>query len=483
MRKAGILLHISSLPNEYGIGTLGKEAYNFVDYLKKSGQTYWQMLPINPTSYGDSPYQSPSAFAGNPYFISVEELVKDGLLEKSDLELLKTSNNNRIDYGSIFNIKLPVLMKAYDKKELVEEEFNEFCEENAFWLDEYALFMALKKEHENKAFIEWYDDFKFRVDHAINWFKDQFKVLIDQYRFLQFLFYKQFIKLRKYANKKGILLIGDIPIYCAYDSCDVWSNPKYFEVDSNLKQINVAGCPPDAFSEDGQLWGNPLYCYDVMKKDGYSWWISRVNQMGKLFDVIRIDHFRGFAGFYSIPAHEKTARNGRWVPGPHYDLFKEIKKHTSVDIIAENLGFLTPDVHRLLKKCEYPGMVIFQFEIPKLLKGFAQNNVIYSGTHDNQTISSFYNALNEKDKKKVDTACNIGFFDKPNLKMIEFCMEQECDTCIIPLQDYIGLSDSEGRINIPAVSTGNWSYRARKFDFSKELSEYLYSLTKRTNRL
>lgn len=483
MRKAGILLHVTSLPNDYGVGTLGKEAYQFIDFLKKSGQTYWQMLPINPTAYGDSPYQSPSVFAGNPYLISLEELVKWGLLTLNDIKCLKGGNPRKVDYGRIYDQKLPLLIKAYDKKELLLDEFDEFCKDNSFWLDEYALFMALKKEHENKAFTEWYDDFKFRVDHAIEWFKGQYHTLIDQYRFMQFLFYKQFIKLRKYANKNGISLIGDMPIYCAYDSCDVWSNPKYFELDSNLRLLNVAGCPPDAFTEDGQLWGNPLYCYDVMKKDGYSWWIKRINQMSKLFDVVRIDHFRGFAGYYSIPAQDKNAKNGRWVEGPGFELFKEVKKQCKVDIIAENLGFLTPDVNRLLKKCGYPGMHIFQFEVGKLHKGFNVNNVIYSGTHDNQTVVSFYNSLKYKDKKIVDKECGISFFDKPNFKIIEFCMKQACDTCIIPLQDYLSLSDSEGRMNTPSISVGNWSWRACKYDFSLELSSYILDITIKSDRL
>jgi len=483
MRKAGVLLHISSLPNKYGIGTLGKEAYNFVDFLKKSGQTYWQMLPINPTSYGDSPYQSPSVFAGNPYFISEEELVKDGLLAKEDLAVLEGGNPRKVDYAKIFNVKLGLLEKAYSNHKLVLAEFKEFCLENASWLEDYAVFMALKKEHENKPFNEWYDDFKFKVWHAMDWFKSQYATLIDQYRFMQFLFYKQFGKLKEYANKNGILLIGDMPIYCAYDSCDVWSHPEVYEVDSNYRQINVAGCPPDAFSDDGQLWGNPLYRYDLMKKDGYSWWIRRINQMGKIFDIVRIDHFRGFAGYYSIPAGSYNARNGRWVEGPGYDLFKAVKKACKVDIIAENLGFLTSDVYKLLRQCKYPGMHIFQFELKKLEKGFKENNIIYSGTHDNQTIVSFYNELTDKDKKYVSEVCGISFSDKPNLKIIEFCMNQACDTCIIPLQDYLGCADSDGRMNTPSVASGNWTWRATKGDFSLDLANYMLDITTKSGRL
>ena len=483
MRKAGVLLHVSSLPNKYGIGTLGKEAYSFVDFLKESGQTYWQMLPINPTAYGDSPYQSPSVFAGNPYFISLEELVKEGLLEKEDLSVLKSNDPRHVDYASIFNIKLGLLEKAYANYELVLDEFNLFKEENKEWLEDYAVFMALKKEQENKAFIDWYDDFKFKVDHAMEWFKSQYSVLIDQYRFMQFLFYKQFAKLKEYANKKGILLIGDMPIYCAYDSCDVWSHPEVFEVDSNYRQINVAGCPPDDFTADGQLWGNPLYRYDLMKKDGYSWWIRRINQMGKIFNIVRIDHFRGFAGYYSIPAGSLNAKNGQWVDGPGYDLFKAVKKGTSVDIIAENLGFLTPDVYKLLRQCKYPGMVIFQFELNKLHKGFKSNNVIYSGTHDNKTIVSFYNELSDKDKKNVNDVCGITFNEKVNLKVIEFCMKQDCDTCIIPLQDYLGCADSDGRMNTPSVASGNWTWRATKGDLSEELKAYMLKVTSDSGRL
>ena len=488
MRKAGILLHVSSLPNPYGIGTLGKEAYRWIDFLKKGGQTYWQMLPINPTSYGDSPYQSPSVFAGNPYLISMEDLVERGFLTEADLKSLEGQDPKRVDYGRLFSTKMPLLEKAYFNHHLEEEAFRTFVAENQFWLEDYALFMALKKEHDHKPFIEWYDDFKFKVPHAIDWFKQQYGLLIDQYRFMQYLFYSQFIRLKEYAHRKKIKLIGDMPIYCAYDSCDVWSHPEYFEVDDCYRQIHVAGCPPDAFTEDGQLWGNPLYRYDVMKKDGYTWWIERINQMGKLFDVVRIDHFRGFAGYYSIQAGSSNAKNGQWIEGPGYDLFKAVKKASNVDIIAENLGFLTPDVEKLLRQCGYPGMHIFQFELGDgkkvpLKKGFKENNVIYSGTHDNQTIMSFYKGLDEKTKKLVDTLCHITFTDRPNLKIIETCMQQACKDCIIPLQDYLGLTDEEGRMNIPSVASRNWSYRALESDFSKELAAYLKQITTQYERI
>ncbi len=488
MREAGILLHLSSLPGKYGIGTLGSEAYEFIDFLHRSGQTYWQMLPIHPTSYGDSPYQSPSVFAGNPYFISLEFLVRDGFLSEEDLTSLKPYPEGNVDYDRLYREKLPLLSKAYLKKDLAKEEFFRFCEENKEWLDDYALFMALKKEHDQKPFYEWYDDFKYHVDHAIEWFQNQYASLIDEYRFIQFLFYRQFCQLKSYAHKKKIRLIGDLPIYCAYDSVDVWSHPQYFEVNERYEQIRVAGCPPDAFTEDGQLWGNPLYRYDVMKKDGYSFWVRRMRQIGKLFDVVRIDHFRGFAGYYAIDAKAETAKVGVWEKGPGVSLFRAIEKATDVGIIAENLGFLTPDVHLLLKKCGYPGMHIFQFELGDgrkvpLKKGFDENNVIYSGTHDNQTVLSFYKGLSTSDKKLIDRLCGIHFTDKPNLKIIEFCMKQNCRICIIPLQDYLSCTDGEGRMNTPSTSTGNWKWRVRSRDFTKELSEYILRITQESDRL
>ncbi len=489
MRQAGILLHISSLPSNYGIGSLGKAAYDFVDFLKKSGQKIWQILPIGPTSYGDSPYASFSAFAFNPYFIDLDLLVEYGLLKEEDLPY--KVETTRINYGNLFDTRYQILHKAYLNKDLLIDEFEEFVINEDYWLNDYAMFMVLKAEQENRAWNTWYDDFKFRNPESLRWLQEDWegRDKITEQKFYQFLFYKQWMELKKYANKKGISIMGDMPIYCAYDSADCWSKPSNFQLDDALTPIRVAGCPPDAFSEDGQLWGNPLYNYTKMKNDNYSWWVKRVKHSLKMFDILRIDHFRGFAGYYSIPYTDETARNGYWVEGPGYSLFKAIEKECPMaNIVAENLGFLTKDVFKLMKDCGYPGMKIFQFELSDgkgcpLKRGYKENDIIYSGTHDNQTIMSFYHTLDKKYKALIDKLCGITFPDRPNLKMIEFCMKQNTKYCIIPLQDYLGLSDSEGRMNIPSTASNNWTYISRAHDFSTELAGYIKDLTIVTNRI
>ena len=476
MRKAGILLHISSLPNDYGIGTMGKEAYNFVDFLARSGNKIWQILPIGPTSYGDSPYQALSAFAFNQYFIDLDKLVEMGLLLPE--ELPEKVETRKINYAELFRTRNSLLAKTDIRREKYQKEFDKFCEEEAYWLDDYALYSVLKKEHEFKPWIEWYDDFKYRRQGSINWLKNGYGNQIMEVKFIQFVAFKQYFELKKYANSKGVEIVGDIPIYCAFDSSDVWAEPYNFQLREDMNPSFVAGCPPDGFSPDGQLWGNPLYRWDKMKEDNYSWWIKRINHSKKLFDIVRIDHFRGFEAYYAIPFGDTTARNGHWEKGPDYDLFEVVKKEVKgAKIIAENLGFLTPEVHELLKKCGYPGMCIFQFELGSgddvPLKGkYNKNNVFYTGTHDNMTLMSYYNTLNDRDKKIIDELCEIGFYDRPNLKIIEFSMKTNADYCVIPLQDYLGLSD-EDRMNIPSTAGGNWQYVARRRDFTKDLEKFI----------
>lgn len=488
MREAGILLHISSLPNEYGIGSLGKEAYSFVDFLKESGQKIWQILPIGPTSYGDSPYSALSSFAFNPYFIDLEMLVDDGLLNEGDLPQKNVSR--RVDYANLYYTRFDILHKAYLNKDKYQNEFEEFINSEALWLDDYALYMVLKREHEDKPWNLWYDDFKFKNPDSLTWAKNEFKDKILEQKFYQFLFVKQWKKLKKYANDNGIKIMGDIPIYCAYDSADVWANPKQFQLDDWLNPTYVAGCPPDAFTQDGQLWGNPLYNYDYMKSEGYLWWVNRVKHSLKMFDILRIDHFRGFAGYYAIPFQDTNARGGHWRTGPGYDLFEAINKECpNANIVAENLGFLTDDVNELLDKCGYPGMHIFQFEfgdgdenVP--LKGkYKENTIFYSGTHDNQTIMSFYNEQNEQYKKLVDSICKIKFTDRPNLKIIECCMKQKSDYCIIPMQDYLGLTDDIARMNEPSTIGHNWCFRTLNMDYSSELKDYILKITAKYKRI
>ncbi len=485
MKTAGILLHISSLPSEYGIGSMGKAAYDFVDFLKKTGNKIWQILPIGPTSYGDSPYASISAFAFNQYFIDLDLLVEDGLLSKEDLPEKKTTT--KINYEELFNTRDTILHKAYANKDKLQKEFEEFVKEEDYWLDDYANYVILKKEHAYKPWFYWYDDFKYKRLGSMMWFKGEFNEQLNEAKFIQFLAYRQYFKLKKYANEKGIEILGDIPIYCAHDSADVWASPELFDLNPDLTPRFVAGCPPDGFSADGQLWGNPVYNYGKMKEDNYAWWVKRVKHSLKLFDKLRIDHFRGFEAYYNIPFGDTTARNGHWLKGPSYDLFKAINEAVpNADIIAENLGFLTPEVNELLEWCGYPGMNIFQFELGDkdvcpLKDGFKENNVFYTGTHDNQTILSYYNGLNDRDKEIIDEVCGIKFTDRPNLKIVEFALKTDCKYAIIPFQDYLGLDDLF-RMNTPSTTGNNWQYVARKRDFSKELVKYITKVLKESER-
>ena len=360
MRSSGVLMHISSLPSPYGIGTMGKEARKFVDFLDKSGQKYWQILPICPTSYGDSPYQSFSSFAGNPYFIDLEILCREKLLKKAECESFPWgSNPHYVDYGVMYNSRYALLKKAYVRfMKKQPEDFASFCEKEAEWLEDYALFMALKDAHGGIAWFEWEKELKTREQKALSEAKETYADDILFYKMLQYLFFKQWWALKEYVNEKGIEIIGDVPIYVAGDSADVWANPAQFYLDENLDPIDVAGCPPDAFSADGQLWGNPLFRWDEMKKDGYSWWTKRIKAMSKLYDIVRIDHFRGFDSYYAIPGTDDTARNGEWREGPGMDLFHALeKKLGKLNIIVEDLGFLTPSVLKLVKDSGFPGTV------------------------------------------------------------------------------------------------------------------------------
>lgn len=491
MRASGVLMHISSLPGDTGIGTLGKEAYDFVDFLENSGQTYWQVLPLCPTSYGDSPYQSFSTFAGNPYFIDFDLLCKEDLLKESDYSKIKWCDNpEKIDYKLLYKNRFKVLRKAFDNFNLNNDKYIAFCNDNSFWLDDFALYMSLKNSFDGKPWNEWSQDLKTRNDKSVSKVKTELNEEIEFQKFIQYAFFKQWNDLKKYANENGIKIIGDIPIYVAGDSADVWANPKQFLLDEDCNPIEVAGCPPDAFSDDGQLWGNPLYDWDYMKKDGFSWWKNRIEHLCKMCDVIRIDHFRGFESFYCIPADSKTAKIGEWRKGPGIEFFKEIEKTLGKkDIIAEDLGYLTPAVKRMLKQSKYPGMKVLQFAFDTdedndyLLHNFTKNSVAYAGTHDNDTIIGYMTkTAPRKTRKRAKEYLRLTRKEGYNWGFMKAVWSSNSDTAIVTMQDLLGLGN-EARMNYPSTVTDNWQWRAKPDYLTDELTEKLRYYTNLYQRI
>lgn len=486
MRTSGILMHISSLSSPYGIGTLGKEAYDFVDFLKLSGQSIWQMLPIGPTSYGDSPYQSFSSFAGNPYFIDLRELTKSGYLEVGDyIELDWGKNPESVDYGKLYENRFSVLYKAYLKfLKKTPKQFDEFCKQNAFWLDDFALFMAVKDKNGGKAWFDWEKDLKFRRSGAIKKAETELSDKIGFYKFQQYMFFTQWNALKEYAHKNGITLLGDLPIYVSPDSADIWSEPEQFQLDDNLDLKFVAGCPPDAFSDDGQRWGNPLYDWDKMKSDGYYWWCKRIKFYSEIFDAIRIDHFRGFDEYFSIPSEDKTARNGKWRKGPGIDVFKAIKKECGeIPIIAEDLGFLTKSVKKLLSDTKFPGMKVLQFafdsreESNYLPHLYPKNCVVYTGTHDNDTILGWIKNADKNDIKYAKDYMRLNEAEGYNWGMMKTALASTADTAILMMQDILGLGET-ARMNTPSTTENNWLWRIKGECLNSWLAEILYNVTK-----
>lgn len=482
MRTSGVLMPISSLPSPYGIGTMGKSAREFVDFLLKGGQTYWQILPICPTSYGDSPYQSFSSFAGNPYFIDLEYLCEDGLLTKEECESFEWGGNEKyVDYGTMYVSRYALLKKAYLRfVKNIPEDFADFCKSKKEWLDDYALFMALKDANNGVAWFEWENDLRLRKEEALTKARSEYEDDIEFYKMLQYLFFQQWESLKKYANDKGIEIIGDVPIYVAGDSADVWANPKQFYLDEDLNPIEVAGCPPDGFSADGQLWGNPLFRWDEMKKDDYAWWTKRIKAMSELYDIIRIDHFRGFDSYYAIPAKDTTAKNGKWKTGPGMDLFHQLeKKLGKLPIIVEDLGFLTPSVRQLLKDSGFPGMKVIQFAFDSregsdyLPHTYTQHCVVYTGTHDNDTVMGWMDTAPEESVQFAKEYLNLTEEEGYNWGMMRAAWSSVADMAIVPLQDLLGLG-SEARINIPSTLGENWKWRATSDQITDELAEKLY---------
>lgn len=495
MRRSGVLLPVSSIWSEYGIGAFSKEAYAFVDFLEKAGQKLWQILPLGPTGYGDSPYQSFSTFAGNPYFIDLEALIEKGWLTKAACESADWGTSKAyVDYEKVYQSRFKLLHTAYENslkdKNGEQKKFAAFCEENKKWLDDYALFMAIKESLGGISFLQWPDDLKARKKEALEKAKKELAEEIGFWSFLQYLFFTQWFSLKKYANEKGIEIIGDVPIYVALDSADTWANPELFQLSEGCVPKAVAGVPPDAFSADGQLWGNPLYDWEYHKKTGYAWWISRIENCYKLYDVVRIDHFRGFEAYFSIPYGDKTAVNGHWEKGPDYDLFAAIIETLGEKaVIAEDLGVITPPVHAMIERCGYPGMKVLQFAFDGsdneyLPHNHIKNCIIYTGTHDNQTTRGWFGECSKKEQtficKYLRMENDLKNADKTALKVtdaiIDAALASVADTAVIPLQDWLYLG-SEARINMPSTLGNNWKWRVVADQLTDELAETIKERT------
>ncbi|MBD5134862.1 MAG: 4-alpha-glucanotransferase [Lachnospiraceae bacterium] len=488
MRASGILLPISSLPSNYGIGCFSKEAYAFVDGLNKAHQHFWQILPLGQTSFGDSPYQSFSTFAGNPYFIDLEKLIEEGLLTKEECDECDFGDDDScIDYGKIYEERYDLLWSAFQNSDIEQnEEFLKFQKENEDWLPDYALYMAVKDSFDGVMWTDWEEDIRLRKEEALELYKKELAEDILFYEFIQYEFIKQWMELKTYANSKGVKIIGDIPIYVAFDSADCWADTDLFQFNEKNIPTAVAGCPPDAFAATGQLWGNPLYDWEYHKKTGYKWWIRRVEYSFKLYDMVRIDHFRGFDEYYSIPFGDKTAENGHWEKGPGIELFNAIENRLgSLDIIAEDLGYLTDTVEKLVKDTGYPGMKLIQFAFDSREKSnylphtYDKNTVVYTGTHDNDTVIGWYDSISESDREYALKYMNN--YDTPedeiHLDFIRAAMASVSDTAIIPFQDWLGLG-SEARINVPSTVGGNWTWRMEADDFSDDVIDAILDMTR-----
>ena len=483
MRTSGILMHITSLPGEYGVGTMGKQAYEFVDFLKKAGQSIWQILPLTPTGFGDSPYQSCSTFAGNHYLIDLPTLVQEGLLTEQDLEGIRWNiSEDKVDFGLLYNNRLKVLRAAYGRF-TPGADYEAFCAENSSWLPDFALFMALKDKFGGKPWYEWEEKLKFRDPDAIWAARGELKEQISFFSFVQYLFFKQWTALHDYAQKSGITIIGDVPIYVPRDSVEVWSSPELFQMDEKLDPKAVAGCPPDAFSADGQLWGNPLYRWDAVAADGYSWWIRRLAAAGKLYDVVRMDHFRAFAGYWSVPFGDKTAKGGQWITGPGMDFISAVKEALpELKLIAEDLGYLTQDVLDLRDASGYPGMKVLQFAFDSrepsdyLPHTYTANSVCYTGTHDNMTTRQWLETGTPEMQQYATEYMRLSKEEGMVWGVIRTAMSSVSDTCVIPLQDYLDLG-AEARMNFPGTTNSNWTWRAKDGMIVDALAEKIRHLT------
>ena len=489
-RSSGILMHMSSLPSPYGIGSMGKCAYEFVDFLAASGQKYWQLLPLGPTSIGNSPYSSYSTFAGNPYLIDLELLVDEGLLSFDELDAIDWgSNPERVDFGLIQQHKDKILRLAYSRRsEEQMEECMSFRSENRGWLDNYALYMALKKYFDNKNWMDWPEDIRKRWPNAVAYYTQLLSDEMDYQFFQQYLFFKQWKLLREYAAKKNIRFIGDIPFYVALDSADVWSEPYFFQLDSENRPVEISGVPPDAFSEDGQLWGNPLYDFDAMREDGYGWWIRRIGGAEKLYDMVRIDHFRAFESYWAVPVETKSAKEGKWRPGPGMDLLGRLLGwFMDMKFIAEDLGIITPAVRKLLADSKLPGMKVLQFAFDAAWESnyiphrCVENSVCFIGTHDNDTVKGWLKTEKEANVEYARKYMHITEDEGWNWGMIRTGMSTVSSIFVIQMQDLLELG-TEHRMNIPGTPDANWGWRMLPEAIDEKLIEKLSEYTKRYGR-
>jgi 4-alpha-glucanotransferase len=488
-RASGILLHPTSFPSRFGIGDLGLEAYKFIDFLRETYQQYWQVLPLGPTGYGNSPYAAYSAMAGNPMLISPEQLQEQGLLAEEDFANLPVFNESKVEYDQVNAIKIALLKKACDNFQvqataIQQKEFAGFCDSKAYWLDDYALFMALKDANNNTSWHTWEKEIVKRESAAIDQAKEKLAAEIYYYKFVQFEFFRQWSELKTYANMSGIHIIGDIPIYVAQDSADVWAHPHIFCLDEETREpALMAGVPPDYFSETGQLWGNPVYNWEALQKQDFNWWLGRFEAMLDYIDVIRIDHFRGFEAYWAVEQGEETAMNGEWMKAPGEELFDAIKaKLGTLPVLAEDLGVITPEVEALRDKYEFPGMKVLQFAFGSdpgnafLPFNYTRNAVVYTGTHDNDTTVGWFNQANDWEKRNLLLYLGCISDEGIHWDVIRLALSSIANQAIIPLQDILGLG-TEARMNFPSTAEGNWGWRYQPSLLTAELGERLKNLT------
>lgn len=493
-RQSGVLMHISSLPGKYGIGSFGQSAYDFVDFLVRTKQRYWQILPLGTTSYGDSPYQSFSAFAGNTYFIDFDILIEEGLLNEADVKGADFGDDPRkVDYAKIFDARRPIMEKAVARFLKADDlsDYESFVEQNAAWLEVFAEYMAIKEHFDNLAWTEWPDEaIRRREAASLASYREKLADKLTYHRVTQYLFFKQWLRLKAYANEHHIEIVGDMPIYVAADSADVWAQPHFFKTDAVGKPTCVAGCPPDEFSETGQLWGNPIYDWEAMDKDGYAWWIERLRESFKIYDIVRIDHFRGFESYWEVPAGSDTSATGKWVKGPDYKLFAAVKEALGdLNIIAEDLGFMTDEVIELRERTGFPGMKILQFafnpddesiDSPHLAPN---NSVMYTGTHDNNTVLGWYkDEIDDATRQYMAQYTNRKEYETVPHAMLRTIFASVSFMAIATMQDLLEL-DSAARMNYPSTIGGNWTWRMTAEELNPIIEGELYSLTKTYRRM